>query len=88
MGVKKLWEFIQGYIRLDEYDRKLMDRFLRNYGRYEGIRFGMRVKGPEVVRKFAKKYHLEIQPSFLAYWCEDDGRVRRRQERVLKEIVQ
>ncbi len=88
MGVKRLWEFIQRYIGLDEHDRKLMDRFLRNYGRYEGIRFGMRVKGPEVVREFARKYHLEIQPSFLAYWCEDDGRVRRRLERVLKETVQ
>ena len=88
MGIKRLKEFIQRYIELDESDRKLLDRFMRNYGRYDGIRFGLRVKGPKVVREFARRYRLKIlQPMFLAYWCEDDGRVRRRLERVLKSMV-
>ncbi len=86
MGARKLDEFVRKYIELDEHNRKLLDRFLRNYGRYDWIRFGMRVKGPEVVRRFARKYNLKIQPSFLAYWCEDDGRTRRRLERVLDFI--
>ncbi|ANQ53544.1 XRE family transcriptional regulator [Thermosipho sp. 1070] len=86
MGVKKLGEFIRRYIELDEYDRKLLDRFMRNYGRYDGIRFGMRVNGSEVVRGFAKKYRLEIQPTLLAYWCEDDKRVRGRLERILNSF--
>ncbi len=86
MGIKKLDEFVRRYIELDEYDRKLLDRFLRNYGRYDGVRFGTRIKGPDVVRRFARKYNLKIQPSFLAYWYEDDGRTRRRLERVLTFI--
>jgi hypothetical protein len=44
----------------------------------------MRLKGPEMVREFAKKYSLKVQPLFAAFWCEEDGRVRRRLERILK----
>ncbi|QTA37362.1 hypothetical protein JYK00_06365 [Thermosipho ferrireducens] len=86
MEIKRLREFVQRYIELDEHDRNLMDRFLRNYGRYDSVRFGIRVKGPEPVSVFAKKYRLKIQPTLLAYWCEDDKRVKRRLERILKEL--
>jgi len=86
MGKKKKEDFIHGYIELEEEDRKLLDRFLRNYGRYDGIRFGMRIDGPERVRAFAKRYRLKIQPCFIAYWCEEDGRTRRKLERILEII--
>ncbi|KFZ21470.1 hypothetical protein [Thermotoga neapolitana] len=87
MKRKRLERFVLRYIEMKESDRKLLDRFLRNYGRYDGVRFGIRLKGPEVVREFAKKYSLKVQPLFAAFWCEEDGRVRRRLERVLKHMV-
>ncbi|KAF2960276.1 helix-turn-helix domain-containing protein [Thermotoga sp. 38H-to] len=87
MKRKRLERFVLRYIEMKESDRKLLDRFLRNYGRYDGVRFGIRLKGPEVVREFAKKYSLKVQPLFVAFWCEEDGRARRRLERVLKHMV-
>ncbi|MBO8139943.1 MAG: hypothetical protein H0Z22_05670 [Thermosipho sp. (in: Bacteria)] len=87
MGIKSLEKFIQIYIEFDENERKLIDRFLRNYGRYEGINFETKVKGPECVKVFARKFQLKVQPTFLAYWCEEDGRVRRKLERILKMIT-
>nr|WP_153020863.1 hypothetical protein [Kosmotoga sp. DU53] len=79
-------EFIKHYVKFNEHNRKLLDRFLRNYGRYDGIRFGVRIDGPERVRAFAKRYRLKIQPCFIAYWCEEDGRTRRKLERILEII--
>jgi len=84
--IKKLRKIIQRYIELDEPDRKLIDSFLRNYGRYDGIELGISLKAPEVVREFAKKYQLKIQPTILAFWCVDDKRTRGRLERVLRKI--
>ena len=86
MGKKRLDEFVRRYVELDEADRKLLDKFLRNYGRYESIRFGIRTDGPERVRSFAKRYKLKIQQCFIAYWCEEDGRTRRKLERILENI--
>ncbi len=83
---KKFEEFARRYVKLKREDRNLCGRFLRNYGRYEGFNFGVRFKGPETVEHFARKYRLDLSSSFIAYWCEDDGRVRRRLERVLKQI--
>ncbi|ACR79768.1 MULTISPECIES: hypothetical protein [Kosmotoga] len=79
-------EFIKHYAKFNEHNRKLLDKFLRNYGRYDGIRFGVRIDGPERVRAFAKRYRLKIQPCFIAYWCEEDGRTRRKLERILEII--
>lgn len=87
MERKKLKRFTLRYIEMKEHDRKLLDRFLRNYGKYEGVRFGIRLKSPEVVRKFAREYSLKVQPSFAAFWSEEDGRVRKRLERILKYMV-
>lgn len=87
MSERKLERFIQKYIELKEGDRKLLDKFLRNYGRYDGVRFEIRLKGPDIMREFAKKYSLKVQPSFIAFWCEEDGRVRRKLERILRALV-
>ncbi|AIY87038.1 MULTISPECIES: tetratricopeptide repeat protein [unclassified Thermotoga] len=87
MKRKRLERFALRYIEMKESDRKLLDRFLRNYGRYNGVRFGVRLKGPDVVREFARRYSLKVQPLLVAFWCEEDGRVRRRLERVLKHMV-
>jgi len=84
MKRKKLERFTLKYIEMKEPDRKFLDRFLRNYGRYDGVRFGIRLKGPDVVREFAKKYHLKIQPLFATFWCEEDSRVRKRLEKMMK----
>jgi len=76
-------EFTHKYLKLSETEKRTLDRFLRNYGRYEGVNFGVKFKGPETVEKFAKKYHLNPSTSFIAYWCEKDGRTRRKLERIL-----
>jgi len=88
MKRKRLERFTLRYIEMKESDRKLLDRFLRNYGRYDGVRFGVRLKGPDVVREFARRYSLKVQPLLVAFWCEEDGRVRRRLERILRYMVQ
>ena len=87
MGKRKLERFARRYIEMEERDKELFDRYLRNYGRYDGIRFGMRFKRPEVVREFARMYSLKIQTSFAAFWEEEDGRVRERLERILGYIA-
>ncbi len=87
MGKRKLERFTRRYIKMKEKDKELFDRYLRNYGRYDGIRFGMRFKRPEVVREFARMYSLKIQTSFAAFWEEEDGRVRERLERILRYMV-
>jgi hypothetical protein len=51
------------------------------------VRFEIRLKGPDIMREFAKKYSLKVQPSFIAFWCEEDGRVRRKLERILRALV-
>jgi hypothetical protein len=84
IGEKTLSEFVENYVDLEEDEKALIDRFLRNYGRYDGVRFNIRLKGPDEVREFAKKYHLKIQPLFAAFWCEEDGRVRKRLEKMMK----
>ena len=84
MKRRKLERFTLKYIEMKESDRRLLDKFLRNYGRYYGVRFGIRLKGPDVVREFAKKYHLKIQPLFATFWCEEDSRVRKRLEKMMK----
>ncbi len=87
MKGEKLERFALRYIEMKESDRKLLDRFLRNYGRYDGVRFGIRLKGPDVVREFARRYSLKFQPLFVAFWCEEDGRVRRRLERIMHHMI-
>ncbi|MDK2949776.1 MAG: hypothetical protein PWQ26_443, partial [Thermotoga sp.] len=39
-------------------------------------------------REFARRYSLKVQPLLVAFWCEEDGRVRRRLERILRYMVQ
>ena len=41
------------------------------------------MKGADEVRSFAGTFDLAVQPSFAAYWCEDDGRIRKRLGRIL-----
>jgi hypothetical protein len=88
MKRKKLERFTLKYIEMKESDRRLLDKFLRNYGRYYGVRFGIRLKGPDVVREFAKRHSLKVQPLFVAFWCEEDGRARRRLVRILHWMTQ
>ncbi|KUK07816.1 MAG: Uncharacterized protein XD49_2137 [Caldanaerobacter subterraneus] len=50
MRRKRLERFALSYIEMKESDRKLFDRFLRNYGRYDGRKFGIRLKDPNVAQ--------------------------------------
>lgn len=78
--------FIKHYAKLTEHNKKILDRFLGNYGRYDGINFGIKMNGLKGVKAFARRYKLKMQPCLIAYWCEEDGRTRRKLERILKNI--
>ncbi|WP_369792325.1 hypothetical protein [Thermotoga sp. 2812B] len=52
------------------------------------MRFEIRLKGPEVVRGFARKYSLKVQPLFVAFWFKEDGRVRRRLLGIIQHMPQ
>ncbi|MDI3516777.1 MAG: hypothetical protein PWP09_843 [Thermotogota bacterium] len=84
IGRKKTQQFVKIYAQLKESNKRLLDRFLRNIGRYRGISFPVRLKGPEEVREFSNFLELPVQLVLAAYWCEDDGRVRRTLSGILK----
>ena len=81
-SAKKLEVFAFVYAQMKKDSRKVLDRFLRNYGRYEAMRLKTRLKGPQVIRDFAKKHGASVQAALAAYWAESDGRVRRHIEHL------
>ncbi len=87
MRKRKLEKFACKYIQMEEKDKELFDRLLGSYGRYDGIKFGIKFRRSEVVREFARMYSLKIQTTFAAFWEEEDGRVRERLERILRYIA-
>ncbi len=74
--------FIQGYLTLDEKEREVIDRFSRDYIRYD-IRWGMRIKIPKEMERYAKSLRLKKTPAALAYWALDEERKRTKLVEVL-----
>ncbi|MCD6449399.1 MAG: hypothetical protein J7L34_02685, partial [Thermotogaceae bacterium] len=87
LSSKRLETFAKVYASLREGNRKVIDRFLRNYGRYEVMRLRTRLKGPKVIRDFAKRYGAKVQPTLAAYWTNSDGRVRRKLEIIFSAFL-
>ncbi len=75
--------FIQNYIAMDEEEKKIIDRFARDYIRYD-IRWGMRVNVPNEMKDLIQSFHLKEIPSSLSYWALDDEEDRKRLVNVLK----
>ena len=77
--------FIQGYLTLDEEDRKVIDRFSRDYIRYD-IRWGMRIKILKEMEKYAKSLRLKKTPTALAYWALDREHERTKLVEALENL--
>ncbi|AFG35174.1 hypothetical protein Ferpe_1068 [Fervidobacterium pennivorans DSM 9078] len=88
MNGRRLSEFIERYGELGKEEKVLINTFLRNHGRYDGVKFEIRLKGPDEVREFAKKYSLKIQPSFVAFWCEENAKIRRKLTSIMRYMIQ
>jgi len=88
LSVRRFQKFIETYARIEEKDRQLLDRFLRNCGRYQGTNLQIKLTGPSEVKRFARLLNIPTQSTLAAYWCEDDGRVKRRLIRILDTFLQ
>ncbi|WP_052295965.1 helix-turn-helix domain-containing protein [Pseudothermotoga thermarum] len=88
MSKDKFEKFLQRYMELEEKDRKLLNKFLRNYAKYENTRFSIALQDSEVLKAFSVEYSLKPQALCAAYWCEEDGRIRRKLNRILKHMVE
>ncbi len=77
--------FIQRYLTLDDEEKEIIDRFARDYIRYD-IHWGMRAKMPEEMEKYAKAFHLKKIPTALAYFGLDDEKERDKLVEVLENF--
>ncbi|MGC9219293.1 MAG: hypothetical protein ACP5G8_07850 [Athalassotoga sp.] len=77
--------FIKAYLNLDEGERRVIDRFARDYIRYD-IRWEMRIEVPNEMEEYVKLFHLKRRPAALAYWSYDDEKGRERLVRVLGRV--
>ncbi len=77
--------FIQRYLTLNDEEKEIIDRFARDYTRYD-IRWGMRVKMPDEMEKYAKSFHLKKIPTALAYFALDDEKERDKLVEVLENF--
>ena len=77
--------FIQRYLTLDDEEKEIIDRFARDYVRYD-IRWGMRVKMPDEMEKYTKSFHLKKIPTALAYFALDDEKERKRLVNTLEKL--
>jgi len=83
---KKLMKFIGRYINLSEPYRIVVDRFVRNYTRYNK-RWGVRIDPIEDLEGFISEYRLNRQATLLAYWVEENGKARRKLVRTLEKFI-
>ncbi len=77
--------FIQKYIAMDEEKKKIIDRFARDYIRYD-IRWSMRVSVPDEMKNLIQSFHLKKIPASLGYWALDDEEEREKLVDVLKRF--
>ncbi|MGC8590091.1 MAG: hypothetical protein ACP5LY_05770, partial [Athalassotoga sp.] len=77
--------FIKVYLNLDKDERRVIDRFARDYIRYN-IRWGIRIEVPNEMEEYVKLFHLKRMPAALAYWSYDDKKGRERLVRVLGSV--
>ncbi len=68
LTVEKRKILIEAYLGSDEERREVGDRFMRNYVRYD-IDWGIKLKLPEEIKGFSKKYDLDGTLSTVAFWA-------------------
>ncbi len=77
--------FIQNYITMDEEEKKIIDRFARDYIRYN-IKWGMRIAVPDEMKDLIQSFHLKKRPAALSYWALDNEEEREKLVDVLKRF--
>ena len=68
---KNLKEFIGNYIGLDTRQKKTVEKFIMNYGRYydlKDIPKEFTPKVPKEINPFVKKYTLKRKPSAISFY--------------------
>jgi ribosomal protein L31 len=71
LNKKNLKEFIENYIGLDTRQKKTVEKFIMNYGRYydlKDIPKEFTPKVPEEINPFVKKYTLKRKPSAISFY--------------------
>ena len=77
--------FIQRYLTLNDEEKEIIDRFARDYTRYD-IHLGMRVRISDEMEKYAKAFHLKKIPTALAYFGLDGEKERNKLVEVLENF--
>ena len=77
--------FIQRYLTLSDDEKSIIDRFARDYIRYD-IRWGMRVKISDSMKKYAKAFHFKKTPAALAYYALNTQKEREKLLEVLEKF--
>lgn len=76
LNKKNLKEFIENYIGLDTRQRKTIEKFIMNYGRYydlKDIPKEFTPKVPKEIDPFVKKYTLKRKPSAVSFYVFEGG---------------
>ncbi len=73
LNKKNLKEFIENYIGLDTRQKKTIEKFIMNYGRYYDLKVKdipkeFTPKVPKEINPFVKKYTLKRKPSALSFY--------------------
>ncbi|WP_245863665.1 hypothetical protein [Petrotoga halophila] len=71
LNKKNLKEFIENYIGLDTRQKKTIEKFIMNYGRYydlKDIPKEFTPKVPKEINSFVKKYTLKRKPSAISFY--------------------
>ena len=71
LNKKNLKEFIENYIGLDTRQKKTVEKFIMNYGRYydlKDIPKEFTPKVPKEIDPFVKKYTLKRKPSAISFY--------------------
>ncbi|ABX31416.1 hypothetical protein Pmob_0691 [Petrotoga mobilis SJ95] len=71
LNKKNLKEFIENYIGLDTKQKKTVEKFIMNYGRYydlKDIPKEFTPKVPKEIDPFVKKYTLKRKPSAISFY--------------------
>ena len=72
-------------LAMDEEEKKIIDRFARDYIRYN-IKWGMRIAVPDEMKDLIQSFHLKKRPASLGYWALDDEKDRKRLVDVLRRF--
>ncbi|POZ88123.1 MULTISPECIES: hypothetical protein [Petrotoga] len=71
LNKKNLKEFIENYVSLDTRQKKTIEKFMMNYGRYYDLRDipkEITPKVPKEIDPFVKKYTLRRKPSAISFY--------------------